>query len=68
MKTKNAADLRGLEVATLREKLVEAQDALFQKKLQHSLGKLENPASISLARRDIARIKTIITEKAKVNG
>lgn len=68
MKTKNAADLRGLEVNTLQEKLVEAQDALFQKKLQHSLGKLENPAALTLARRNIARIKTIITEKAKVNG
>lgn len=68
MKTKNATDLRGLEVKTLREKLVEAKDALFQKKLQHSLGKLENPASLTLARREIARIQTIITEKAKVNG
>ncbi len=68
MKTKNAADLRGLEVNTLREKLVEAQDALFQKTLQHSLGKLENPAALTLARREIARIQTIITEKAKVNG
>ena len=68
MKTKNAADLRGLEVKTLREKLEEAKDSLFQKKLQHSLGKLENPAAITLARREIARIQTIITEKAKVNG
>lgn len=68
MKTKNVADYRGLEVTTLREKLDEAKDALFQKKLQHSLGKLENPAAIKLARRDIARIQTIITEKAKVNG
>lgn len=68
MKTTNAADLRGLEVNTLREKLVEAKDALFQKTLQHSLGKLENPASLTLARREIARIQTIITEKAKVNG
>jgi large subunit ribosomal protein L29 len=68
MKTKNVADYRGLEVKTLREKLDEAKDALFQKTLQHSLGKLENPAAIKLARRDIARIQTIITEKAKVNG
>lgn len=68
MKTKNVADYRGLEVKTLREKLDEAKDSLFQKKLQHSLGKLENPAAITLARREIARIQTIITEKAKVNG
>ena len=68
MKTKNVADYRGLEVKTLREKLDEAKDSLFQKKLQHSLGKLENPAALTLARREIARIQTIITEKAKVNG
>jgi large subunit ribosomal protein L29 len=63
MKTQKAADLRSLDAAALSEKLGEAKDALFQKKLQHSLGKLEDSASIREAKREIARLNTVITEK-----
>jgi large subunit ribosomal protein L29 len=63
MKTQKAADLRSLDTAALTEKLGEAKDALFQKKLQHSLGKLEDSASIREAKREIARLNTVITEK-----
>lgn len=63
MKIQKAADLRALDVAALTEKLTEAKDALFQKKLQHSLGKLEDAASIRQAKREIARLNTVITEK-----
>jgi large subunit ribosomal protein L29 len=63
MKIQKAADLRALDVAALSEKLTEAKDALFQKKLQHSLGKLEDAASIRQAKREIARLNTVITEK-----
>ena len=63
MKTQKAADFRSLDVPALAEKLAEAKDALFQKKLQHSLGKLENSGSIREAKREIARLNTVITEK-----
>ncbi len=63
MKIQKPADLRALDVAALSEKLTEAKDALFQKKLQHSLGKLEDAASIRQAKREIARLNTVITEK-----
>jgi len=63
MKTQKAADLRALDTAALIEKLGEAKDALFQKKLQHSLGKLEDSASLREAKREIARLNTVITEK-----
>ena len=63
MKIQKAADLRALDVAALSEKLTEAKDALFQKKLQHSLGKLEDASSIREAKREIARLNTVITEK-----
>ncbi len=63
MKTQKATDLRSLDTAALTEKLGEAKDALFQKKLQHSLGKLEDSASIREAKREIARLNTVITEK-----
>jgi len=63
MKIQKAADLRALDVPALQEKLAEAKDALFQKKLQHSLGKLEDAAAIKQAKREIARLNTVITEK-----
>ncbi len=63
MKIQKAADLRALDVAALSEKLTEAKDALFQKKLQHSLGKLEDASSLREAKREIARLNTVITEK-----
>jgi large subunit ribosomal protein L29 len=63
MKIQKAADLRPLDVAALSEKLAEAKDALFQKKLQHSLGKLEDASSLREAKREIARLNTVITEK-----
>jgi large subunit ribosomal protein L29 len=63
MKTQKAADLRSLDASALTEKLAEAKDALFQKKLQHSLGKLEDSASLREAKREIARLNTVITEK-----
>jgi len=63
MKTQKAADLRSLDTSALTEKLAEAKDALFQKKLQHSLGKLEDSASLREAKREIARLNTVITEK-----
>ena len=63
MKTQKASDLRSLDAAALVEKLADAKDALFQKKLQHSLGKLEDSSSIREAKREIARLNTVITEK-----
>ena len=65
MKIRKTEELRELAPDALSERLVEAKDALFQKKLQHSLGKLEDSASLRQARREIARLNTVITEKVK---
>jgi large subunit ribosomal protein L29 len=65
MKIRKTEELRQLASDALQERLTEAKDALFQKKLQHSLGKLEDSASLRQARREIARLNTVITEKVK---
>jgi large subunit ribosomal protein L29 len=65
MKIQKPEELRQLAPDALQERLVEAKDALFQKRLQHSLGKLEDSASLNQARREIARLNTVITEKVK---
>jgi large subunit ribosomal protein L29 len=65
MKIQKPEELRQLAPDALQERLVEAKDSLFQKRLQHSLGKLEDSASLNQARREIARLNTVITEKVK---
>lgn len=67
MKIQKAEEIRQLSPEALAERLVEAKDALFQKKLQHSLGKLEDSASLRESKREIARLNTVITEKVKGN-
>ncbi|MBK8800792.1 MAG: 50S ribosomal protein L29 [Fibrobacteres bacterium] len=67
MKIQKAEEIRQLSAEALGERLTEAKDAFFQKKLQHSLGKLEDSASLRESRREIARLNTVITEKVKGN-
>lgn len=65
MKIQKPKELRELAPDALKERLAEAKDAQFQKKLQHSLGKLEDSSSLRQSRREIARMNTVITEKIK---
>ncbi|HXP89353.1 MAG TPA: 50S ribosomal protein L29 [Fibrobacteria bacterium] len=65
MKIQKPQEMRELATDALKERLVEAKDAQFQKKLQHSLGKLEDSSSLRQSRREIARMNTVITEKIK---
>ena len=58
-------ELRALDVAQLKEKLAQLNLDLFNYRMTAKLGNLEKPSSIQAARRDIARIKTILSEKAK---
>ncbi len=44
------------------QRLVEMQEAFFNLRFQHESGQLENPQKLKQAKRDIARIKTIIRE------
>jgi large subunit ribosomal protein L29 len=65
MKQQKASDVRALDVNALTEKLTELKDGLFQKSLDHAMNKLEDPSSLRAARREIARVQTIITEKQR---
>ena len=40
----------------------ELEQELFNLRFQHEIGQLENPKRVQQARRDIARIETIIRE------
>jgi large subunit ribosomal protein L29 len=59
-------DLRELTVEDLERKLSETRQELFNLRFQSATGALENPARIRLAKREIARVLTVLNEKANV--
>ncbi len=58
-------ELRDLSVDDLEARAKELEDQLFRMRLQQSLGSLDAPLKLRFTRRDLARIKTVITEKQK---
>ena len=64
MKTK---DIRALTAAEIEAKMVELKEELFNLKFQAALGTLEKPARMTELKRTIARMKTILTEKANAS-
>ncbi len=57
-------EIRELSVDVLRDREKELDDQLFRLRIQKSMGQLEAPAKVRDVRRDLARIKTILREKA----
>jgi large subunit ribosomal protein L29 len=58
-------ELREFDVEGLRAKAQELDDQLFRMRIQKSMGQLEAPGTMKDVRRDLARIKTILRERAK---
>ncbi len=59
-----AADLRELTAEELQVKLKEMEEEIFNLKFQVASQQLDNTARLKDSRRDIARLKTIMREKA----
>lgn len=57
-------ELRELSDEELEKRLAESRENLFNLRFQMATGALDNTARIQLAKRDIARILTIKTERA----
>jgi large subunit ribosomal protein L29 len=55
-------EVRDMSPEERGQKLAEMQEAFFNLRFQHETGQLENPQKLKQAKRDIARIKTIIRE------
>ena len=65
MKTsKYLEELKSQSVADLNAQLVEAKKELFNLRFQNATNQLDNTSRIKEVRKNIARIQTIITEKA----
>ena len=58
-----AADLRNKTVAELEKELITLREEQFKTQMKRSTGQLNNSHVIQQARRDVARLKTIINEK-----
>ena len=56
-------ELKELDVKALAEKLESEKAQLNQLKLNHSVAPLENPSQIKAARRDIALMKTELSQR-----
>jgi large subunit ribosomal protein L29 len=57
-------ELRELSVEELQLKERELAEQLFNLRFQHATGQLENTMALRHARKDIARVKTLLREKA----
>ena len=58
-------ELRGKSVEELNEELVAAKKELFNLRFQNATNQLDNTSRIKEVRRNIARIQSVITEKAE---
>ena len=65
LKTK---EIRQMSDDQLTKKESELKNELFNLRFQLATGQLDNPQKIKVIKRDIARVKTIITERAMKIG
>jgi len=59
-----AQDLRGKTPDELNTQLVQLKKEAFNLRFQQATGQLENTARMRAVRRDVARIRTILGQKA----
>ncbi len=56
-------EVRELGVDQLRQREKDMDDQLFRLRIQKSMGQLEAAHKLKALRRDLARLKTVLTEK-----
>ena len=59
-----AKDIREWDTTKINEEIVVLKKELFDLRFQQATGQLENTARISKVKKDIARMKTILNERA----
>ena len=60
----NAQELRNKTLDQLREDLAALKKEAFNLRFQQATGQLESTARMKTVRRDVARVKTVLNEKA----
>ncbi len=64
----NGEDCRAMTVDQLQDQLVNLKKEQMNLRFQQASGQLENSSRIRVVRRDIARIKTVLGEKANADA
>ena len=59
-----AKALREMSEVELNKKLADLKQELFNLRFQHAINQLDNPVRIDTVKKDIARVMTILAEKA----
>ena len=62
MKFTDVKDLSNVEV---NKKIRETKEKMFDARMKNAMGQLTNPVQIRGMRRDIARLKTVLTAKTR---
>jgi len=65
MKGLKAKDLRGNDVEELKSTVRKLEEDLFKHKMKKVVNQLENTMLVRAAKRDIARVKTVLSEKTR---
>ena len=62
------AEIKNLTPDELRARKRELKNEIFHLRLQQQSGQLENPSLLRLLRREIARVETVATQKARATA
>jgi large subunit ribosomal protein L29 len=70
MKAMKVEDIRKLAAEEIRTKIADARDEMMKMRFQQVTGQLTDPSSLTILRRNIARMETILreNERAAVEG
>jgi large subunit ribosomal protein L29 len=68
MKTAAASDFRAMSVDQLNDELAKLRKEQFNLRFQKATGQLEKTARVRVVRRTIAKINTVLGEKARATA
>ena len=68
MKSTKVSELRNLESGELETKLSDAREELMKLRFQQVTGQLTDTSRLRILRREIARMQTIVNQKAKAES
>jgi large subunit ribosomal protein L29 len=60
-----AFEIRNLSDNEIKTKLEETYEELFNLRFQRTIGQVKDPNRVTALKRDIARLKTILTERQR---
>ena len=62
------AEFRAKDTVALEDELLELEREAFNLRMQKGAGQLSRPSQVKVVRRDIARVKTVLSERRREMG